>query len=509
MHCVMMQILSCKHVSLKERILHAPTQPHPDGFTCFGRRPSKYKDWQQCQLEQAYNAVMRDGLPIRRAAELFSVPRSTLHDRISGRVPQGSSSGPPRYLLTEEEEELAQFLRSCAEIGFARSRQQVISLVQSVVNKKGLNVRVTSGWWDSFRHRHKDLVLRTAEQLSYVRMLSSAPTILDNYFDLLGDTLEKNHLLQKPSAIFNVDETGIPLDPPSLKIVAPRCRHSQLVSSGDKGQITVVGCCSAAGFSLPPMVVFDRKRLKPEWTVGEVPETVYGLSKSGWIDSELFELWFLKHFLAYAPSTRPLLLLLDGHSSHYQPAFIRAAAEENVIVFCLPPHTTHITQPLDKGCFGPLKMYWREECLKYMAEHPYHVVTRCNFSQIFAKAWRRAMTVPNILTGFRVTGVYPLDRSVLQPKQQIKKMPGNVEYIPVLTPRPHRNPPSTPRFTIEEFRQFQEHFDEGEDLPDERYQLWKRMYCSTNTSPVPKEKLNFSSEDEEKPVVRILEVLSK
>ena len=73
-------------------------------------------------------------------------------------------------------------------------------------------------------------------------------------------------------------------------------------------------------------------------------------------------------------------------------------------------------------------------------------------------------------------------------------MPGNVEYIPVLTPWP---PPSTPRFTIEEFRQFQEHFDEGEDLPDERYQLWKRMYCSTNTSPVPKEKLEFSSEDEE------------
>ena len=92
-------------------------------------------------------------------------------------------------------------------------------------------------------------------------MLSIAPSILDNYVDLLEDTLEKNHLLQQPSVIFNVDEIGIPLDPPSLKIVAPRgSRHSQLVSSGDKNQITVVGCCSAAGVSLPPMVVFDSKR---------------------------------------------------------------------------------------------------------------------------------------------------------------------------------------------------------------------------------------------------------
>ena len=181
---------------------------------------------------------------------------------------------------------------------------------------------------------------------------------------------------------------------------------------------------------------------------------MYGLSKSGWIDTELFELWFLKHFLDFAPSTRPLLWLLDGYSSHYQPAFIRAGAEENVIVFCLPPNTTNLTQPLDKGCFGPLEMFWREECLKYIADHPYHVVTRCNFNQIFAKAWGRAMTMPNILTGFRVTGVYPLDRNVLRPKVQKKAMPDNMEYIPVITLRPPRSPPITPCFTIEEFRKF-------------------------------------------------------
>ena len=46
---------------------------------------------------------------------------------------------------------------------------------------------------------------------------------------------------------------------------------------------------------------------------------------------------------------------MDGHSTHYQPSVIFKAAEEHVILFCLPPHTTHLTQPLDKGCFGPLK----------------------------------------------------------------------------------------------------------------------------------------------------------
>ena len=56
-------------------------------------------------------------------------------------------------------------------------------------------------------------------------------------------------------------------------------------------------------------------------------------------------------FLVYAPLARPLLLLMDGHLSHFSPLFVNKTAEEQVIVFCLPPHSTHKTQPLDKGVF--------------------------------------------------------------------------------------------------------------------------------------------------------------
>jgi len=41
------------------------------------------------------------------------------------------------------------------------------------------------------------------------------------------------------------------------------------------------------------------------------------------------------------------------------------AAKEKVVLFVLPPNTTHLTQPLDKGCFGPLKAKWSEVCHKY------------------------------------------------------------------------------------------------------------------------------------------------
>lgn len=153
-----------------------------------------------------------------------------------------------------------------------------------------------------------------------------------------------------------------------------------------------------------------------------MPGTFYGLSNNGWIDTDLFNMWFTEHFLAYAPPLRPLLLLLDGHSSHYQPQFVYRAAEEQIIVFCLPPHTTHLTQPLDKGCFGPLKIAWRQKCQDYLSSNPGKVVTRYQFSSLFSSAWSEAMTMSNIRSGFRVCGIYPFNRDVLVPSEKPSPM---------------------------------------------------------------------------------------
>ena len=133
-------------------------------------------------------------------------------------------------------------------------------------------------------------------------------------------------------------------------------------TSGNKKQITVIGCVSAAGQALPPFVIFDAKWHNPEWSVSEVPGTSYGISNNGWVDSELFRGWLVKHFLKYAIASKPILLLLDGHSSHFQPDLIQFVIEHDIIVCCLPPHTTHETQPLDASVFKPLKKNWSDVC---------------------------------------------------------------------------------------------------------------------------------------------------
>lgn len=102
------------------------------------------------------------------------------------------------------------------------------------------------------------------------------------------------------------------------------------------------------------MVIFQGKRLNPEWTKGEVPNTLYGMSDKGWTYMELFSYWMKDLFLPNIPPARPVLLLLDGHSSHYEPDTICLAAE-GVVILCLPPHTTHVSQLLDVSFFQAIK----------------------------------------------------------------------------------------------------------------------------------------------------------
>lgn len=146
--------------------------------------------------------------------------------------------------------------------------------------------------------------------------------------------------------------------------------------------------------------------------------------------------------MSYAPACRPLLLLLDGHSSHFSPEVIRTAAAEGVIVFALPPHTTHLCQPLDKGAFAPLKVEWRKVVQGFMSKSMGRSVTRYDFSELFKKAWSNAMTLKIIVAGFRVTGICPFDRNAfcLPCEEPTKFNPEalpqstGIKYIPLYSP---------------------------------------------------------------------------
>ena len=74
------------------------------------------------------------------------------------------------------------------------------------------------------------------------------------------------------------------------------------------------------------------------------------------------------------------LLIVDGHNSHFSMDFPHFCSSNQIELFCLPPHTTHILQPLDVGLFAPLQPYYGhrvEEHLRLTGE------AICNSTTLF------------------------------------------------------------------------------------------------------------------------------
>ena len=78
------------------------------------------------------------------------------------------------------------------------------------------------------------------------------------------------------------------------------------------------------------------------------------------------------------------MLIFNGYGSYITQDFIEYCWKNNIRPFQLPPHSTHLTQPLDVGAFqkfkGEFKRALREEVF-YGARD----IDKADFFDLFAK----------------------------------------------------------------------------------------------------------------------------
>ena len=141
----------------------------------------------------------------------------------------------------------------------------------------------------------------------------------------------------------------------------------------------------------------------------EFLEADYSTTDSGWMDSETF-IAFLQSFDLYLSNNgiqRPALLLVDGHSTHCTQTAATFCHDHSIILYCLIAHSSHITQPLDVGVFGPMKAAYRKVVSTWQLENPDRVPSKHHFPEIFFKTWQQSAIAANCQSGFRHTGIYP------------------------------------------------------------------------------------------------------
>ena len=108
------------------------------------------------------------------------------------------------------------------------------------------------------------------------------------------------------------------------------------------------------------------------------------------MDAPNYLSWFTKLFLpavAHLTKTAPVFLIQDGHHSHISLELIRRAGDNNIVILCLPPNTTHLLQPFDIAVFAPIKKEWKKILKQYKLETKGQKVSKEVFPSLLSKLW--------------------------------------------------------------------------------------------------------------------------
>jgi hypothetical protein len=184
--------------------------------------------------------------------------------------------------------------------------------------------------------------------------------------------------------------------------------RATVIQPGDREWVTAIEAVNASGWRLPPFLILKGKLHQASWYKDLPPDWVVGVSDNGWTTNQLGLEW-LKHFNRHTESVTTgayRLLILDGHESHATPEFDQYCKDHKIITLCMPPHTSHLLQPLDVGCYSPLKVIYGHEVSDLARQGVYHV-DKLEFLWIYQKVRPIVLSESNIKAGFQATGLIP------------------------------------------------------------------------------------------------------
>ena len=239
--------------------------------------------------------------------------------------------------------------------------------------------------------------LRTCFNRAYNRQraLCEDATLIKRWFKLVEETKAEQGICDED--VYNFDEAGFMMGKITTQLVitgAERRGRPKTLQPGNREWVTLIAAISAAGWSVPLFLIFaGQYHLSAWYEEAEIPrDWAIAVSDNGWTNNELGVKW-LKHFNAHTQARSigaRRLLIIDGHKSHQSLAFQELCKENNIYTLCMPPHSSHLLQPLDVGCFSPLKRAYSREVESLMRNHINHI-TKLEFLPAFKAAFDQSV----------------------------------------------------------------------------------------------------------------------
>jgi hypothetical protein len=307
-------------------------------------------------------------LSYRKAAAMFRISKQTVINRDRGLNKSHKEAGKAITRLTMiEEEVIADMALDLYKAGWPLTLTMVKEYAREILQARDVNLLhfpLGKNWHVGFFQRHKNVKKAYSRTLELARYKADSPEIYRHHFELYKATVQQYNVQE--SDRYNADEKGYAIGVPGRElIVAPASLRRQARSPMDINRewATTIEGGSADGWPLLPFIIFKAKKRDPKWmNILKDRKAVIAISENGWTNNILGLEW-LKQFDLNTEGRRVgiyRLLIVDGHGSHCTRDFYKYCVNHKIILYCLPPHTTHNLQPFDVCVFQPAAKAYKQ-----------------------------------------------------------------------------------------------------------------------------------------------------
>jgi hypothetical protein len=362
-----------------------------------------------------HNVESNRPVNIRQVAREHGIAEQTLRDAIKKNVVP-KRPGPSTILTADEENELVGYCLNMQKIGFGLTKDAVNTMVMQIIESQNRKhpFKISPGkkWWQRFLRDHPILSFRIPQKLTSARAAKGNPVVIQKHFESLQQMITDHSLTA--DRIWNMDETGFNLSPRLQKVLAQKnSRQIHKTTTGNSNEhISVCPTISAAGTFIPPLIIYKGIKVIEGLLSGPaVPSgTVAAFTNTGYMHEDIFQM-YIEHFNRSIPPIRPVLLMLDGHSSHINLVSINFCQDNNILLYVLPSNTTHLLQPSEIP-FKKLKNEYDKAADRYRINET-KVVTKQSFAQVFGESFNETYTPNAIKKAYAATGIWPLNPNAI------------------------------------------------------------------------------------------------
>ncbi|KAJ8106366.1 hypothetical protein OPT61_g9585 [Boeremia exigua] len=315
---------------------------------------------------------------VKRAAAIYNVPRTTLGYRRAERPSRRDCEANSKRLTKLEETAIIHRVIEEDARGFSPGKLDVRAMADKLLREREGDP-TGKNWIDNFIKRTPELCKRWSRPYDHQRAACEDPVAIQRWFDLVEATKQKWGIVDDD--MYNFNETSFMMGKILSQLVITSSEgygKKKRIQPGNRKWVTVIQGVGASGQWIPPFVIFAGKVKIDAW-LGELPAQTVGGYR---------------------------LLIIDGHESHCSVEFQDLCKEKNIILLCMPAHSSHLLQPLNVACFGPLKRRYGD-AVSALARNRTNYISKERFLPVFKTALLQSFTTENIQAGFRGAGLVP------------------------------------------------------------------------------------------------------